>query len=210
MLRALSVLAVLAAAVLPCPSALADEIATATVTAIAEREIYINLGAGRGVTSGAPLRLKRPVVLRHPVTRAQVSDWVPIGSGRVSAVGKQLSMAVLDAELLTRVRVGDRAEVYVERAEFLPQEPGPAADEPGDRAPALDPDTRAVLTLWRKLTGQGLEPAHRRLGAVPGRAPGLAPRRRDPGGHRSTARPARVDALAGRHHRFAGARRPRP
>lgn len=157
MLRARSVLAVVAAAVLPCPSALADEIATATVTAIAAREIYINLGAGRGVTSGAPLRLKRPVVLRHPVTRAQVSDWVPIGSARVSAVGKQLSMAVLDAELLALVRVGDRAEVYVERAEVLPQEPGPAAD-PGDRGPELDPDTRAVLTLWRKLTGQGLDP----------------------------------------------------
>ena len=100
----------LAALVLPAP-ARADQIASGLVTKVVEQEIYINLGSGRGLVAGAPIRLKRPVKLRHPITRALVDDWVPLGSARLKQVGQQLSMAVLDGDLAAQVRVGDQAEI---------------------------------------------------------------------------------------------------
>ena len=140
--------------------AAADEIAVGAVTKIEEREIYVNLGAGKGLVTGAAIRLKRPVSLRHPVTRKAITDWVPLGSARLTAVGRQLSMAVLDADLVAQVRVGDRAEVYVVIAEApqpeRPLEPDYAA-QPAEKLPEVDAETAAILALWRQMSGQPLD-----------------------------------------------------
>jgi hypothetical protein len=140
-------------------TAAADEIAVGAVTKIEEREIYVNLGAGRGLVTGASIRLKRPVSLRHPVTRKAITDWVPLGAARLTAVGRQLSMAVLDADLVAQVRVGDRVEVYVviaEEPQERPLEPDHAAP-PEEKLPEVDPETAAILALWRQMSGQPVD-----------------------------------------------------
>ncbi|HVG68876.1 MAG TPA: hypothetical protein VM785_11820, partial [Gaiellales bacterium] len=86
-------------------AARADEIAPGVVVKVDAREIYVNLGAGRGVTDGAPLRLKRPITILHPVTRAPVRDWLPLGSATITSAGERLAMAVLDGELHAQIRV---------------------------------------------------------------------------------------------------------
>ena len=92
----------------------------------------MNLGGGKGVVDGAALRLKRPVTLRHPVTRAPVKDWLPIGTATVTSAGDKLAMAVLDPELRAQVAVGDIAEIYVEREETAPPPPPPPKPTPDD------------------------------------------------------------------------------
>jgi len=149
----LSLLALLCAAALPA-IARADQIADGVVTKVEEQEIYINLGVGRGLVAGAPVRLKRPVKLRHPITRAEVDDWVPLGSARLKQVGEQLSMAVLDGELAAQVRVGDRAEIYVQGA-AAPAAPAPAT--PPSDLPKVDPATDEILTLWASMNGQWID-----------------------------------------------------
>ncbi len=148
-------LVVLAALILPAP-ARADQIASGLVTKVVEQEIYINLGSGRGLVVGAPIRLKRPVKLRHPISRALVDDWVPLGSARLKQVGSQLCMAVLDGDLAAQVRVGDRAEVYVEGSAAAP-EPPPAAEPPPADLPKVDPATEEILTLWASMSGQWID-----------------------------------------------------
>lgn len=141
-------------------AAAADEIAIGAVTKIEEQEIYVNLGAARGVTAGAPVRLKRPVKLKHPVSRKLIVDWVPLGSARIQAVGQRLSMAVLTEELIAEVRVGDRVEVYVDLADAPPspeQPPPPAAPPPDEDLPAVDAETEQILALWRVMTGRPLD-----------------------------------------------------
>ena len=140
-------------------AARADQIAGGLVTKVVEREIYINLGSGRGLVVGSPVRLKRPVRLRHPISRALVDDWVPLGSARVAQVGGQLSMAVLDGDLAAQVRVGDRVEIYVVgAAEPPPPEPAPAAEPPpAEDLPEVDPATREILALWASMSGQWLD-----------------------------------------------------
>ncbi len=155
-MRIAGALLVLALAARP---AAADEIAIGAVTKIEEREIYVNLGAGRGLVKGGAIRIKRPVALKHPVTRKTITDWVPLGSAKLTAVGRQLSMAVLDADLVAQVRVGDRAEVYVvivETQEEQPLEPEYAA-QPEEKLPEVDPETAAILGLWRQMSGQPLD-----------------------------------------------------
>jgi hypothetical protein len=144
---------VLVLLVFSATNARADEIAGGLITRVIEREIYVNLGSGRGLVAGSPLRIKRPVALKHPVTRVAVNDWVPLGSARVTAVGKQLSMAVLDDDLAAQVRVGDRVEVYVEGAEAAAPATQPA---PAD-LPAVDPATEEILGLWASMAGQSLD-----------------------------------------------------
>jgi len=148
-------LLVVAALVLPT-SAHADQIASGLVTKVVEQEIYINLGSGRGLVAGAPIRLKRPVKLRHPISRALVDDWVPLGSARLKQVGAQLSMAVLDGGLAAQVRVGDRAEIYVEGA-AAPEQPAPASEPPPADLPKVDPATEEILTLWASMSGQWID-----------------------------------------------------
>ncbi len=149
---------------LAAPAA-ADEIAVGTVVKVDAREIYINLGGGKGVTDGAELRLKRPVTLRHPVTRAPVKDWLPIGAATVTSAGDSLAMAVLDDDLRTAVAVGDIAEVYVERADAPPPPPPTPPPDSGGPMPKVDADTAEVLRVWRIQAGQNLD---RRIAAWEG------------------------------------------
>jgi hypothetical protein len=149
-------------------SAAADDVAVGVVVKVDTREIYVNLGGGKGVVDGAALRLKRPVTLRHPVTRAPVKDWLPIGNATVTSAGDKLAMAVLDPELRAQVAVGDIAEIYVERDEAAPPPPPPPkTPAPDDTSPIpqIDGDTAAVLAVWRSVSGQSLD---RRINAWEG------------------------------------------
>ena len=107
------------------------------------------------------------MVLRHPVTRAPVKDWLPIGIATITSAGDRLAMAVLDPELRAQVAVGDIAEIYVERDEAAPPPPPPRAPPPVDTSPVpqVDADTATVLAVWRSLAGQSLD---RRIGAWEG------------------------------------------
>ena len=148
--------------------AAADEVATGVVVKVDTREIYVNLGGQKGVVDGAALRLKRPVMLRHPVTRAPVKDWLPIGTATITSAGDKLAMAVLDADLRAQVAVGDIAEIYVEREDAAPPPPPPPKTPPPDETgpvPQVDADTAAVLAVWRSLAGQNLD---RRISAWEG------------------------------------------
>ena len=78
---------------------------------IEAREIYIGLGEASGASPNVPLRIKRPIALVHPVTHAKVSDWIPIGTASLTAVGKTMSRAVV-GELADDVKVGDVIEAY--------------------------------------------------------------------------------------------------
>jgi hypothetical protein len=158
MMRRPAALVALALAVAPAAAA-ADVVLSARVVKTDRREIYINVGEGAGVVEGATLRLKRPMTLRHPVTRAAVTDWLPLGDGTVTDVGGQLARIALPPELLTQVKVGDVAEVYVERAETVAPPPPPPPPPPPDARPipTVDPDTAEVLTVWRTTTGQSLD-----------------------------------------------------
>mgnify|MGYP000865285148 FL=1 len=162
----------LAATILACAlavpgAAAADEVAVGVVVKVDTREIYVNLGGQKGVVDGASLRLKRPVMLRHPVTRAPVKDWLPIGTATITSAGDKLAMAVLDGELRAQVAVGDIAEIYVEREEAVAPPPPPIASPPDETGPIpqIDVDTAAVLAVWRSLAGQNLD---RRIGAWEG------------------------------------------
>jgi hypothetical protein len=148
-------------------TAAADDVAVGVVVKVDTREVYINLGSGKGVVDGASLRLKRPVMLRHPVTRAAVRDWLPIGTATVTSAGDKLAMAVLDPDLRSQVAVGDIAEIYVERDEAKPPPPPPTPTAPPETGPLpqVDADTATVLAVWRSLAGQSLD---RRIGAWEG------------------------------------------
>jgi len=137
----------------------ADEVVGGQVVKVDQREIYVNLGEGRGVVDGATIRFKRPIALRHPVTRRPVNDWLPLGAGTVTDTGSTLTRVALDAELLGQVKVGDLAEIYVVRAEAAspPIAPSPTPTGPAQPMPELDPDTAQVLQVWRAITGASLE-----------------------------------------------------
>jgi hypothetical protein len=139
-----------------------DEIVKGAVVKIELREIYVNLGAGQGVTGGSPIRIKRSIKLRHPVTRAPIEDWLPVGSATVTQAGSALSRAVI-GELVTAIRVGDIAEVLVSRAPASPPAPpsGPTPPTPpappAPAPPPVDPATREVLELFAAQSGQPLD-----------------------------------------------------
>ncbi|MEZ4400063.1 MAG: hypothetical protein R3B06_08595 [Kofleriaceae bacterium] len=154
-----SVVIALAAIVACTATAAADQIVVGRVVKTDRREVYVNLGSRVGVDSGARLRLKRPVTLRHPVTRRPVVDWLPLGDGTVTDVGSSLARIALPPELLAQVRVGDIAEVYVVRDDAPAPTPVPAPPRPVDDRPipAVDADTAEVLTVWRATTGASLD-----------------------------------------------------
>lgn len=137
--------------------AAADDIVAGVVVKIDRREIYVNLGEGRGLADGADLRLKRPVALKHPVTRKPVADWLPLGTATVTATGDSLARIELPPALLAQVKVGDIAEVYVERDEAPPPPPAPKPSEPARPLPQVDPETAQVLQVWRAVNGSGLD-----------------------------------------------------
>lgn len=168
-LRSLPLCAV-AAALLAAPrSARAEhEIARGAVVKIEQQEVYVALGTKQGVADGAPLRLKRPLRLRHPVTKAMVEDWIPLGSATVTQAGASLSRAVL-GQLAGELRPGDLAEVLIEvqaptpLREAPPASPAPTppAPRPDDKTPApttaADPAAVEVLELFSSLTGAPLD-----------------------------------------------------
>jgi hypothetical protein len=158
--------AALAVALLAAPVA-ADVIVAGRVVKTDRREVYVNLGEGVGVEVGGRIRFKRPIALRHPVTRAAVNDWLPLGDGEVTAVGDQLARIELAPELLTAIKAGDLAEIYVERAEAAPPPPPPPPKpSPDDRPiPTVDPETAQVLQVWRATTGKAID---ERIGAWSG------------------------------------------
>lgn len=145
----------------------ADVIQSGFIVRIEDREIYFNLGEYAGLEARGRIRIKRPIVIRHPVTRKRVKDWLPIGSAKISSVGGRLSMAVLDPDLLAQVRVGDLVEAYVEReeeiappapaAEPAPEQPEAAPVASEEPLPAIDADTKKVLTVWNATVGRRLE-----------------------------------------------------
>jgi hypothetical protein len=143
----------------------ADEVVAGVVVKTDAREIFVNLGAGRGVEDGARLRLKRPITLRHPITRRPVKDWLPIGDATVARAGTTMTMAVLDPALHAQVAIGDIVEIYVQKDDRVArtaEPPAPADDRP---LPAVDADTTELLQLWRSLTGATLD---RRISAWEG------------------------------------------
>ncbi len=133
-----------------------DEIVRGAIVKIEAQEIYISIGVDRGVTGGAAVRIKRAVSLKHPITRATVQDWIPIGSASVTQAGSVMSRAVIGG-LVDAVKVGDIAEVLVDRPDTQHNnEPAPAAPS-GPQAPPIDPATAEVLGLFASQSGQPLE-----------------------------------------------------
>jgi hypothetical protein len=148
-MRALACLGIVAAA---AATAHADDaIVRGNVVKIEAKEIYIDLGRERGVADGASLRLKRTLVLHHPVNGAIVDDWIPIGSASITQAGSVMSRAVV-GELVTDVKVGDVAEVLVARAA-----PPPPTAPNSPAAPPVDPQTAEVLQLFAQQAGQPLD-----------------------------------------------------
>jgi hypothetical protein len=156
-----TLLALLVALAAASPARADVELARGEIVKIEPREIYINLGTKQGLTDGLPLRLKRPIRLKHPVTRAVVEDWVPIGVATITSAGASLSRAVI-GELTYAVRMGDRVEVLVERAPppspAVPPNSAPSPSEPtAPAAPVPDPATVEVLEVFGAQLGQPVE-----------------------------------------------------
>lgn len=134
-----------------------DEIVRGTVVKVEATEIYVNLGKDRAVVDGAAIRIKRPVKLQHPITRQPVEDWIPIGSAVISQAGGQLSRAVVGA-LIDEIKLGDVAEVYVDRPDRpagtppvpVPMPPRPDASQP-------DVATSLVLAAFAQQSGQTVD-----------------------------------------------------
>ncbi len=151
-MRAVTFVLVLAAST---PVLADDEIARGSVVKVEQQEIYVSIGSSRGVTPGAALRVKRPIKLKHPVTRALVEDWIPIGSVTVTQAGATMSRAVV-GELIDQIKVGDAVEVLIDRPE-QPVAPRPTPTPTGPPAPASDPATVEVLGVFAAQTGQTLD-----------------------------------------------------
>jgi hypothetical protein len=135
-----------------------DDIARGSVVKIEAQEVYISVGVDRGVTGGSAVRLKRPVSLKHPITRATVQDWIPIGSASVTQAGAVMSRAVV-GDMVTAIKVGDIAEVLVDRPDSrkAPEPVAPVPAPTGPQAPAIDPATQEVLGLFAAQANQPIE-----------------------------------------------------
>lgn len=154
--RRLAVLALLASS----STARADTVAQGAVVKVEAREIYVNLGARDRIEEGSRLRIKRTIKVRHPITRAWISDWLPVGAADVTSAGERLSMAMLDEDLLAAVVPGDVVEIYVEGEAPVPVPvpvPLPVPDPDPDPLPEVDPDTALVLALWANQRGASLD-----------------------------------------------------
>jgi hypothetical protein len=154
---ALALALTLALALAGAPARAEDAIVKGSVVKIELREIYVNLGAGQGVAGGSPIRIKRPIRLSHPVTRAAIEDWLPVGSATVTQAGTTLTRAVV-GDLVTAIRVGDVAEVLVTRPDPRPPAPAPQPQPaPQPAQPPVDPTTREVLAVFAAQAGQPLD-----------------------------------------------------
>jgi hypothetical protein len=143
-MRAVVVIALVAA---PALVHAQDEIARGSVVKIEAQEIYVSFGRDKGIAPGAALRIKRPVTLHHPVTKAVVEDWIPIAAASVTDAGAVLSRAVVGSAVST-IQVGDIAEVLIDR-------PEPAAPTPEQQN--VDPATAEVLGLFAQEVGQPID-----------------------------------------------------
>jgi len=130
-----------------------DAIVHGTVVKVEDHEIYVDLGTSRGIADGAPLRLKRPIHLKHPITRAPISDWIPIGAATITQAGSTLSRAVI-GELVDQVQPGDIAEVLVVAEHDASPQPVVAS------GPPVDPATQDVLRVF---AGQANQPIDTRI-----------------------------------------------
>jgi len=156
-LAAAAAAAVAAVALTAAPARAEDAIVKGAIVKVEFREIYVNLGDGQGVAGGAPIRIKRPIKLQHPVTHVMVEDWVPVGSATIAQAGAALSRAVV-GDLVTEIRVGDLAEVLVSRPDARPAAPTPTPTPvPPPPAPRADPATLEVLGVFAAQTGQSLD-----------------------------------------------------
>ncbi|HEY5923343.1 MAG TPA: hypothetical protein VIV11_16805 [Kofleriaceae bacterium] len=153
MLRALAIVVLFA----PALAHADDEIVRGTIVKIEAQEIYVNIGVDRGVVGGSSVRIKRPLSLRHPVTRAQIQDWIPLGSAAVTQAGAVMSRAIV-GELVGELKVGDVAEVLVDRPDRAPTKaPVPVAQPQQPGAPPIDPATAEVLGVFAAQAGQPLD-----------------------------------------------------
>jgi len=153
-LRSLAMLSVLVA---PAVVRADDDIARGSVVKIEAQEVYISVGVDKGVTGGSPVRLKRPVSLKHPVTRATVQDWIPVGSASVTQAGSVMSRAEV-GDLISAIKVGDLAEVLVDRPDMRTKPDVPPPPQPtGPQAPPVDPATAEVLGLFAAQSNQPIE-----------------------------------------------------
>ncbi|HEY4057710.1 MAG TPA: hypothetical protein VGM39_13945, partial [Kofleriaceae bacterium] len=152
-MRAAYVLATVAA--LAATAHADDAIVRGSIVKIEQQEIYVTLGSAQGVETGAALRIKRTIRLKHPVTRAVVEDWVPVGAATVTQAGASLSRAVI-GEMVGDVKVGDVVEIYIDRPE-TPAPVAPTPKQPVPQAPPPDPATLEVLALFAQQTGQSLD-----------------------------------------------------
>jgi len=126
-----------------------DEIAHGSVVRIEAKEIYVSLGSSRGVVAGAALRIKRPISLKHPITRVVVHDWLPVGSASITEAGGEMSRAVV-GDLVMDIKVGDTAEVLIDR-------PDPVQPVEHVAAVPVDPATAEVLGVFAAQSGQSLD-----------------------------------------------------
>lgn len=134
----------------------ADVIDRGVVVRLEAGEIYFDLGARPGLTVGTPLRLKRPLAIKHPVTGKLVRDELPLAEGVVTAVGTSLSMVRLAPEDAAAVRVGDLVEVRLPRVEPEPP-PAPAPPPVETTLPTVPPATARVLAVWARTSGARLD-----------------------------------------------------
>jgi hypothetical protein len=137
------------------PAIAEDEIARGSVVKLEQQEIYVSLGSSKGVAPGAALRVKRPVKLKHPVTRVLVEDWIPIGSVTVTQAGATMSRAVV-GEMVDQIKLGDLVEILVDRPD-QPVTPRPTPTPTGPPPPPSDPATVEVLGVFASQTGQTLD-----------------------------------------------------
>lgn len=136
----------------------ADVIARGYVVRIEAGEVYFDIGKGSGLAPGAPVRIKRPVVLKHPVTGKDVRDELPVVELTVRSVGETLSMTLPRGDLADPVQVGDIVEAYIvkdapvrQKQVVKPATPPPTPEEP---LPTIDEETARVLHLWASATGR--------------------------------------------------------
>lgn len=101
-------LAALAALLAGAGPALAD---AGTVLAVDGGDIYVDLGASKGVGDGSRLTLLHAVVATDPVSGETLRDLFPIGTLTVIKSGDQVSLAEAPAAILARVEVGDAVEL---------------------------------------------------------------------------------------------------
>ena len=170
--------AALAVALAAAPARADDAIVAGSVVKVESAEIYVNLGTNQGVAGGVPLRIKRPIKLQHPVTRAAVEDWIPIGSATVTQAGAALSRAVVgdlvDRDPRRRSRRGARLAPRRAAAHTHTRAPRPCP-----RRRASTPRRRGARRVLRADRAVARR-ADRDLGALPLDARGIAVRGRDP------------------------------